>query len=407
MRASTTRIAWRSLWRNRRRTALALAAIALSTAVVLAFNGVVRAYGDWLVETITGPLLGDVQVHSPGWRKDRGIERTLPDASETVAKLRRDPTIAAVSARVYAPVLVAAADEGFAAIVIGVEPGIEARPMGLLAGVPVQPSGRRVLIGKKLAATIGVKPGDELALVGQGVDGSFANDLYVVGALVETPVDMINRQALVMELGEAQRLFAMTDEVHEIVLHARASDGGAALARRLAPQLAGAEVLAWRTLAPDLVNLVELVDAAWLFVLVLVFAAAAAGIANTMLISTFERTRELGMLLALGARPLRIIGMVILEAVALGLVGVAIGFAAGAGLVAIFHRIGFDLAQLTGGGPTEISFAGMAWSLRLYPTLAAIDFVRIFVAVMATTLVAAAWPAIRAARLQPVTALRA
>src|SRR5512139_3739806 len=113
MRASTTRIAWRSLWRNRRRTALALAAIALSTAVVLAFNGVVRAYGDWLVETITGPLLGDVQVHSPGWRKDRGIERTLPDASETVAKLRRDPTIAAVSARVYAPVLVAAADEGF------------------------------------------------------------------------------------------------------------------------------------------------------------------------------------------------------------------------------------------------------------------------------------------------------
>lgn len=407
MRASTTRIAWRSLWRNRRRTALALAAIGLSTAVVLGFNGVVRAYGDWLVDTITGPLLGDVQVHAPAWRKDRGIERTLPNASATIATLRRDPAIAGVTGRVYAPILVAAGDEGFAAVVIGVQPRMEANPMGLLARATALPSGRRVLIGKKLAATIGARPGDELALVGQGVDGSFANDLYVVAALVETPVDMVNRQAVVMELGEAQRLFAMTDEVHEIVIHARAGDGGAALARRLAPQLPGAEVLGWRALAPDLVNLVALVDAAWLFVLILVFVAAAAGIANTMLISTFERTREIGMLLALGARPQRIIGMVVLEALALGLVGVAIGFGLGAGLVAILHQVGFDLAQLTGGGPTEVSFAGMAWSLRLHPTLAAIDFVRIFVAVMVTALAAAAWPAIRAAHLQPVTALRA
>lgn len=406
MRASTTRIAWRSLWRNRRRTALALAAIGLSTAVVLAFNGVVRAYGDWMVDTITGPLLGDVQVHSPGWRKDRGVERTLPDASATIAKLRRDPAIGGASGRAYAPVLVAARDEGFAAIVIGVDPGSEAQPMGLLARASELPSGRRILVGRKLAVTIGARPGDELALVGQGVDGSFANDLYVVAAVVETPVDMVNRQAIVMELGEAQRLFAMTDEVHEIVIHLRPGADGAALARRLASELPGAEVLEWRAIAPDLVNLVELVDAAWLFVLILVFVAAAAGIANTMLISTFERTRELGMLLALGTRPLRIVAMVVLEGLALALVGVVAGFALGAGLVAIFHQVGFDLAELTGGGPSEVSFAGMAWSMRLFPTLYPIDFIRIFVAVMVTALLAAAWPAIRAARLQPVAALR-
>lgn len=407
MRGSTMRIAWRSLWRNRRRTVLALAAIGLSTAVVLAFNGVVRAYGDWMVDTITGPLLGDVQVHSPGWRKDRGIERTLPNASAMVAQLRLDPEISGAAGRVYAPVLVAAREEGFAAIVIGVEPQGEAQAMGLLARAPELPSGRRVLLGKKLAATIGAKPGDELALVGQGVDGSFANDLYVVAAVVETPVDLVNRQAVVMQLGEAQRLFAMTDEVHEIVIHMHPGAEGGELARRLARQLPGTEVLEWSAVAPDLVNLVELVDAAWLFVLILVFIAAASGIANTMLISTFERTRELGMLLALGTRPLRIVAMVVLEGLALALVGVAAGFAVGAGLVASFHQVGFDLARLTGGGPSEISFAGMAWSLRLYPTLYPIDFVRVLVAVMVTALLAAAWPAIRAARLQPVTALRA
>ncbi len=409
MRASTTRIAWRSLWRNRRRTALALAAIGLSSALVLTFNGVLRAYGDWMIETITGPMLGDVQIHAPGWRKDRGMERTLRDASRTVAMLQRDRDIAAAAGRVYAPVLVALGDEGFAAVVIGVDPAAETHRMGLLAAAAVRPAGRGVLVGKKLAEVMGVKTGDELALVGQGVDGSFANDLYVVTAVIETPVDMVNRQALVMEIGEAQRLFAMTDEVHEIVIRARPGVDSTALARRLAadPRLAGTEVLGWHALAPDLVSLVALVDVAWVFVLVLVFVAAAAGIANTMLISTFERTRELGMLLALGARPIRIVGMVVIEALALGVVGVALGAALGIGIVTIFQRVGLDFVKLTGGGPSAISFAGMSWSLRLYPTLAVIDVVRTFVAVVVTALVASAWPAIRAARLQPVAALRA
>jgi ABC-type lipoprotein release transport system permease subunit len=328
-----------------------------------------------------------------------------------VTALRRDPAVAAASARVYAPVLVALGEEGFAAVVVGIEPEVEARPMGLLEASTARPAGRGVLIGTKLATVMGVRVGDEIALVGQGVDGSFANDLYRVTALIETPVDLINRQAIVMELGEAQRLFVMGDEVHEIVIRGSGgdSDGGVALSRHVAtlPVVAGAEVLGWRALAPDLANLVELVGVVWIFMLALVFVAAAAGIANTMMISTFERTRELGMLLALGVRPLRLTGMIVLEALALALVGVALGFALGGGVVMIFHRVGFDLSQLTGGGPKTISAMGMNWSLKLFPTLATADLVRTFVAVVATAVAASAWPAIRAARLQPVMALRA
>jgi len=409
VRASTSRIAWRNLWRNRRRTGLALAAIGLSTALVLSFNGVLRAYSDWLVETITGPLLGDVQVHEPGWRQDRSLDRTLRHASATLAEVARDPDVAAVSARIYAPVLVARDEEGFGAVVIGVQPGVEARPMGLLAAVAARPAGRGVLVGTKLARMMGVRAGDELALVGQGVDGSFANDLYTVTAVVETPVDLVNRQGIVMDLAEAQRLLVMGDEVNEIVVHARDRTRDPELARRLAalPALAGAEVLTWRQLSPEFVSLIELVDAAWIVVLLLVFVAAAAGVANTMLISTFERTRELGMLLALGVSPVRIVGMVVLEALALGVVGVAIGAALGVGVVAIFHQVGFDLAQLTGGGPSQIAVGGLNWTLTVYPSLAAIDLVRTFLAVFVTALVAAVWPALRAARLEPVRALRA
>lgn len=408
MALTTARIAWRNLWRNPRRTALALAAIGLSLALVLVYDGILRAYADWMREAITGPLLGHVQAHAPGWRKDRALDRTLRGAGAALREVRAVPGVAGASARVYAPALAALGEEGFAVLVLGLEPAAEARGTGLLAGVVEPPAGHRVLMGRVLAETMGVRPGDVVALVGQGVDGSLANDLFTVTGLVQTSVDLVNRQAVLMDLAAAQDLLAMTDEAHELVVHAADPEGAKALAPVVAalPALAGAEVLDWEALAPDMLALVELVEIAWVFVLVLVFVAAAAGVANTMLMATYERTRELGMLLALGARPRRIVVLVVAEALVLGLAGVLLGVALGGGIVAITHRTGFDYSALTGGGPTELSFAGLRWSLVLYPRLALADVLRGAGAVLLTALLASAWPAARAARLEAAKALR-
>ena len=406
--SSTLQIAWRSLWRNARRTGLALAAIGLSVTLVLAYTSILRAYGEWIVETITGPMLGHVQAHAPRWRKDRLMDRTIRDVDATLAELRRDPDVAGATARVYAPALAARAEEGFAVMVIGVDTRAESGPARLLSDVNEPLAERQALVGRQLADLMGLRAGDEVAVVGQGVDGSLANELFTVKALVTTPVDLINRQGIVIELPEAQALFAMPGEAHEVVIHARRPDAAAALARRASTMrsLAGAEVLDWQTLAPEMVNLVKITDVAGALVLILVLLAAAAGVANTMLMATFERTREFGMLLALGTRPSRIVRLVLAESIALGLIGALIGSAVGIALVAVTHRTGIDYAMLTGGGPSELSFAGMRWSLRFYPTLAAVDVGRAIGAVCVTSLVASVWPALRASRLQPVRALR-
>ena len=403
------RIAWRNLWRNRRRTALALSAIGLSVVLVLAYDSILRAYGDWMVETVTGPMLGHVQVHAPHWREDRGMERTLAGASALLRVVRRDAEVADATARVYAPALAALSEEGFAVVVIGLDPAAESAPMRLLAAAREPLAEHRVLVGRPLAELMGLHEGSVIALVGQGADGSLANDLFTVAGLVDTPVDLVNRQGILMALEEAQELFGMRDEVHEIMVHARTPSTAATLAARLAvlPGLQGAEVLDWESLAPEMVTLIALVRVAWVFVLGLVLVAAAAGVANTMLMATFERTRELGMFLALGSRPGRVVAMVMAEAAALGLTGAAMGGALGVALVAVAHHYGVDYAALTGGGPSEISFAGMRWSLRLYPSLAVVDVARVLVAVVLTSVLAAAWPALRAARLEPAQALRA
>jgi ABC-type lipoprotein release transport system permease subunit len=405
---STARIAWRNLWRNRRRTALAVSAIGLSVALVIAYQSITRAYSDWILGTMTGPLLGHVQIHEPEWRRDRAMDRTIRSLDSTLERVRSDPLVAETSARLYAPALAALAEEGFAVVVLGVEWEPETRPMRLLAGIQRPRETHHVLVGRALAETMGVQEGDEIALVGQGADGSLANELVIVSGLVHTPVDFVNRQGVLMELGVAQTLFAMPDEAHEIVVHARDPQTAKELAGRLRriPELVDKEVLDWQALAPEMLSLVEIVDIAGVFALVLVFLAAAAGVANTMLMATFERTHELGMLLALGTAPGRIVRMILAESVALGAVGSIIGGGIGIAFVALTHDTGVDFAALTGGGPTELSFAGLSWSLRFYPRLASTDVVRTIVAVVTTCLLASVWPALRAARLQPAKALR-
>ena len=408
MPGSTARIAWRNLWRNPRRTALALAAIGLSVTLVLAYTSILRAYGEWIVETITGPMLGHVQAHAPRWRTDRLMDRTLRGVDAMLAQVRRDPDVAGATARIYAPALAARAEEGFAVVVIGIDSRAEAGPARLLADVTEPLGERQAFVGRQLAELMGVRAGDALAIVGQGVDGSLANDLFTVKAVVTTSVDLVNRQGVVIELPSAQALFAMPDEAHEIVIHARRPEAAADLARRVSASasFAGAEVLDWRALAPEMVTLVRITDVAGTLVLILVFMAAAAGVANTMVMATFERTREFGMLLALGTRPARLVRLVVAESIALGVIGAVGGATIAVVLVAVTHRTGIDYAWLAGGGPSELSFAGLRWSLRFYPALAVVDVVRAVAAVCVTSLVAAIWPALRASLLQPVRALR-
>lgn len=405
---STMRMAWRNLWHNPRRTALALTAIGLSVTLVLAYTSILRAYGHWIVETITGPMLGHVQVHAPLWRKDRLTERTLRNVDTTLAHLRGDPDVASATARIYVPALTARGEEGFAVVVMGIDSRAESGPARLLSDVAGPLREREALIGRQLAELMNVRAGDDVAVVGQGIDGSLANDLFTVRAVVTTSVDLVNRQGVLIELSDAQTLFAMPGEAHEIVIHVRRPEMAPALSQRLARAdgFAGAEVLDWRTLAPEMVTLVRITDLAGLLVLLLVFLAAAAGVANTMVMATFERTREFGMLLALGTRPGRLVRLVVAESIALGVVGSLAGSLMGIVIVAIAHRTGIDYSWLAGGGPGELSFAGLRFSLRFYPALSPVDVARAIGAVGLTSLLAATWPAFRVSRLQPVQALR-
>ena len=408
---STLRIAWRNLGRNRKRSILALAAIALGQFVFLAVAALMHGYMGEFHASITGPMIGHAQVHAPAWLDDRSIDLTIDGVGEALDEVRTDPAVEHVSARIYAPVLTALTEEGFMSFVVGVDPASESHDAGLLPGLDAAllMGEGRVVIGSGFARRYDIEPGAELALVGQDVDGSIASGLFTVTEIVSSPVDIVNNLGIVMTLDDAGELLAMYDQAHEMVIHTRDLDTvGETVARLSAlPALADLEVLSWRQIVPQMVVMFEMVDVMLLVILGIVFVAAAAGIANTMLMATFERKHEFGMLLSLGCGPSRLARMITVEAVILGVLGVLIGTALGFGLLLITQQTGLDYAALGGASDSyEASYKGLHLSSLVYPRLYASDVLAGMVAVFLTALLSVVWPIMRIARMEPMEAMR-
>ena len=411
MQTTTLQIAWRNFGRNTKRTALAILAIAVGQFALLAANGLMRGYADNIRLAITGPMIGHVQVHAAGWRQERAIDLVIEDTERIVGQIQADPSVMSAAARIYAPALFAPEQDAFVAMVVGLQCEIESHEWGLLSGMSEPLEKGKVLIGYRLARKTGAKVGQEIAVVGQAADGSLANDLYVIQDIIKCPVDIVNQSGVVMSLDDAQQLLYMPNAAHEIVVRTNQSGQAKQLSERLRQMegLNGAEVLPWQELVPELVVLLDMSDWVGYFVVVIVCIAALAGIANTLIMSTFERMHEFGMLLALGSRPRRIVRMIVYEAILTGLLGVAGGTLLGYVFVWVTSSTGIDMASWggSGGEVADMAYKGLNLPLHIYPRLEISDTLLGLAAIMATSLVGSVWPAWIAGRLEPMEAMRA
>ncbi|HTL53066.1 MAG TPA: FtsX-like permease family protein, partial [Planctomycetota bacterium] len=251
--------------------------------------------------------------------------------------------------------------------------------------------------------------GQEVAVVGQAIDGSTANDLYTVAGIIEGPDDLVNQAGIVMRLTDAQELLAMHDSAHEIVIRARHAEDVPRLQAELRalPALGALEVIEWRELMPEMVLVMEITSYSAYFVLALMLIAAVAGIANTVMMSTYERLHEFGMLLALGCAPGRIVRMILIEAALIGLLGVLVGTLMGWVFTAYFSAHGLDMAALGGTNVRDLAMGGLKLPLEIHPRLMFGDPFVGLIAVSIVSLIAATGPAFMAGKLDPMEAMRA
>jgi ABC-type lipoprotein release transport system permease subunit len=242
--------------------------------------------------------------------------------------------------------------------------------------------------------------GDKVVVSVQDLSGDLTGEAFRVAGLFRTPSLEFDRGTVFMRLDHSQQLFGLGDAISEIVIIAqeRSQIGEIrdVLERRLG---AAAEVKTWEELRPMLLQTVEIFDSVAWYVYAAIFVAMVFGIANVLLMAVFERIREIGILMAIGMRPRRLLAMILAESLILTAAGLSLGYGVAVGTVAALHN-GIDLSFWASG----LTAAGIG--TRIVPVIRSYDVVIPIGIAILTAVVASLWPALRAARLRPAQAVR-
>ena len=409
------RIGWRNLGRNPKRTVVTALGLGVGYFAVVFMVAWAEGISAELVENATSLVSGQVEIHDVDYRPERSLYETIggrdgADVEELLRTIESDPSVVAAAPRVYASGLVSSGEATSAGVLLGVDPEREValtRFLDPLVEGRLPATGQyEAVVGDEMARQLAVTVGDELVVVSSGADGSMANDLYTVTGVFRTGLLEFDASTMVMPVADLQTLVVLDPgRIHEIVVGTVDPSQADATATRLAAGIGASEravlVAPWTELNPVLAQYVALADAMYWIFIVLIFSVASFGIANTMLMATFERRREFAVMLALGASPRSVVGTVLCEAVAIGVIGLGLGTAVTAPLLAWFSAAPPDLAWLY--GSVTVEGVLLTPTLRVGTNVPAWSWAT--VGLIMTALLSALYPAVRAARVPPADTL--
>jgi len=395
--------AWRNLWRNKRRTIITLLVVAMGVWSILAFNAVVRAWAD---STLIGSLknmTAEAQVHARGYLDDPDLSHSFAMPSGEFAAQLNSHMITAWAPRLRTPAIIQSEYQTLPVTLVGILPKREAGVSFIADAVRTGQALRDgddagVLLGRHLAEHLKTRVGKRVVIMANDATGKLRQWGVRVKGIFSALRGMEDGFAFT-GLHSAQHFLHAKGKLSEIALMTKPQAPLADVLQRLrlaAPQL---DIQSWAQLQPITKGIHDLTEGfiyVWLWVM---FVFIAIGVVNTQLMAVYERTREFGLLQALGFRPAWVVLEVIFEAVQI------IGFGVFIGALAAYLTV----HAMRGGIPLGVLSAGadfLGTERVLYPRLDGTEFIITIIVVWGLGVVTALWPARRAIRFDVIEAMR-
>ena len=399
------RIAWRNLWRNHRRSLIMLSAIALGLWGMIWMTALMRGIVDQMIDSSIKTLSGHIQIHATGYLDDPSIEYLVPslDKSPALQSLLDSDDVVAWSQRIRVPAVIRSERDVLAVTLVGIDP---AREKGLsFIGNSVTEgddlssvNDKKLLVGKKLLERLETKLDRRVVLMSQDPENNVAERGFRIGGMFDTDLEATETGYVFAGLETVRKMLDMGPGISEISLLGhdyRELDGLLDKTRSAAPD---ADVRTWIEQDPYMGSMLAVMDGFVLVWFAVIFLALSFGLVNTLLMAVFERTREIGLVQALGMKSRNILFMVLIESIIMLLIGLAAGNIL-SWLTILPLKDGIDVSSVAAG----MEFAGM--SSTLLPAVKWSDVLLANSLVLVLGIAASLFPAWRASRKVPIEAI--
>lgn len=406
-------MAWRTLTRNRRRTLITSFSVAFGIFLAVTFTG----SGDYsytnMIDTSAVMGLGYVTVEAAGYNDKPSLSRWFPDADGISATADGLSEVTGAYPRIMGQAMFATGSKSVGGMFLAIDPAVETPQHNFFLRSIVEgklfeeTDGRGVLIGVEMAEKLNIRPGKKMIITVTDKEGQLASELLRVSGLFKTGDYSADSGIVLLPLDRVRRILGYgTDGATLVALYVDDQRQVRKLRQQVAavlPESSELEVLTWHKTQPDVSGLIA-VDRLFNYLLqLLVGLVIAAGIMNTMLMSVLERTRELGIMMALGLTPGQVVRLVLVESFWLGCLGVVIGIIITVPWFYYMSETGIDLSRYVG---EDYSAGGVlvdpVMKLRLFKESA----LAILVTVFSLTMAAGVYPAIRAGKIMPVETIK-
>jgi ABC-type lipoprotein release transport system permease subunit len=394
------KMAYRNLGRNRRRSVLSALALALGLALLMFiaafFQGEMRSS----MESTLRLDSGHIQIRAADYDPDKlsvAWEYLIENPEQVAEQVAALDQVEVATPRLIASGIVAMGDESTGVQIMGIDPASSANdPYRVVSGQFLTADDREgILIGYPLADNMGLHVGDQLDLLVNTSNGTVDEQLFTVRGVFTTGTSTYDKGIVLLPLAKAQAFSGAEDRASFIFVLLKDREQTAAVANAIkSPKY---QVKTWQQLNEILVLLEDFSNAYIFIVNLIVIGVVATVVVNTLLMSVFERTREIGILTAIGMKGRQIIALFLTEASILAFGGLAFGLLLGWGIATYFGNVGVYFGDL--------GISGFYLGDRIYPYLTLQATINLTITSLIITLIASLYPARLASRMEPVDAL--
>ncbi|MCG8618712.1 MAG: ABC transporter permease [Desulfobacterales bacterium] len=405
-------MAWRNVWRNPRRTILTILAIAFACILLIFMLSLQTGMYEVMINAAVKTRTGHLQVLAEGYNEDHKIRKVISRPAAVAGVLDDIPHITGYTFRANGFALLSSEKRTYGGLITGVDPDTEPR-ISNIAGIIrkgrfLLPSDtNHTVIGSLLAKNLKIDVGDELVVLGSARDGAIAATVLNVAGIFSSGMDEYDRSAIFIPLTHFQDVFAMEGAVHEVVITCDSLWNVGPAQTTIVNGITGLEkkrkltCLSWDELTPGLIQSIQMDLGGGLIFYGILLIMVAFSIMNTFLMAVFERTREFGTLMAIGARPGRLTKMLIYESGFLTLCGIGLGIGTGCLLTLWAQHAGIPMGDAEG----MLRQYGIPGLIR--PKLSLATAFTGPAVVFIITMLTALYPAVKVHRIIPVDAMRA